>query len=353
MTDQELRRLAGSVVMAGFRGLTAKPDSDIHRQIRDLHLGGVILFDFDTPTGAPGRNIASPDQLRELATQLQSAADAPLLIAIDQEGGKVARLNPRNGHAEFASHAELGGRNDVSETRATSGQIAETLAGAGVNVNFAPVVDLNLNPQNPIVGALDRSFGADADTVTRHAREFIATHHDLGITCAIKHFPGHGSSTTDTHTDATDVTASFQPSELEPYRALIGEGVVDMVMVGHLTHKTYDANLPASLSEKMIDGLLRGQLGFDGVVVTDDMDMVACAKEHSLARRVALALNAGVDLLLFGNNLTYDAERPRQVVDAVVSAVRGGTVAPERLKHHAERVDRLRRRPGGRPSRQR
>ena len=343
------------MVMVGFRGLTAEPDSDMHRHIRENHIAGVILFDEHVPTGEQemrnaecgmrkevSRNIASPEQLRELTAELHAASEPLLLIAIDQEGGQVARLNAQNGFPQFPSHAEMGEKFEPAETQLTASHIAKALAEAGVNVNFAPVVDLNINPRNPIIGAQERSFSDDANVVAAHARSFIAGHRAHGVATAIKHFPGHGSSTADTHLSAVDVTESFRDSELMPYRCLINEGVVDVVMVGHLQHRSFDPELPASLSAKMIDGLLRLEIGFDGVVVTDCLDMAAAAEDYSLQERVTLALNAGVDLLLFGNNLAYDPDRPTQVVDAVVAAVRAGDVPEECLRQHVDRIDRLR-----------
>ncbi len=342
MSKNELRQLAGSVVMVGFRGLSAEPDSDIHRDLRENHFAGVILFDEHVQTGEHDRNIASPEQLRALTAELQAASGPLLLIAIDQEGGQVARLNSQNGFRQFPSHAEMGEKFEPPETQLTASYIAKTLAGIGVNVNFAPVVDLNINPRNPIIGVQGRSFSNDPTVVTDHARSFIAGHREHGVATAIKHFPGHGSSTADTHLSAVDVTESFKDSELSPYRCLINEGVVDMVMVGHLLHRGLDPDGPASLSARMIDGLLRREMGFDGVVVTDGLDMAAIAEHYSLPERVTLALNAGVDLLLFGNNLLYDPDRPTQVVDAVVAAVRAGEVSEECLSQHVDRIDRLR-----------
>lgn len=342
MTGSELRTLAGSVVMVGFRGLTAGPATRIHDQIRDLNLAGVILFDLDAETRQRPRNIAEPSQLRRLTDQLQQAASHRLLIAVDQEGGQVARLNPRSGFPAFPSHAEMREKLDSSETRLVASQMARILAEAGINLNFAPVVDLNINPQNPIIGSRGRSFSSDPGRVTDYARAFIAGHHQRDILTALKHFPGHGSSICDSHVTLTDITDTFNDAELLPYRRLLTDGVVDMVMVGHLLHRGYDARLPASLSSSWIEGLLRREMGFDGVVLTDDLDMAGVAETHSLQQRVALALNAGVDLLLFGNNLHYDQDRPDQVVEAVVSAVESGRISEDCLSLHASRVERLR-----------
>ncbi len=333
--------------MVGFRGLTASPGTLIHRQIRELDLAGVVLFDEDASTLQQGRNIVRAAQTRELTTQLQAASRQHLLIAIDQEGGQVARLNPSNGFPQFPSHAEMGEKFEPGETRLTASRMGKMLADVGINVNFAPVVDLNLNPQNPIIGALGRSFSDQPDIVTDHARAFIAGHHEHGIATAIKHFPGHGSSFADSHRTAVHITETFDDRELIPYRRLIVEGIIEVVMVGHLLHGGYDPELPASLSSNVINGLLRRELGFDGVVVSDDLDMAAVAHPYSLHERVALALNAGVDLLLFGNNVSYHPNRPTEVLEAIIAAVAAGDVSEDCLRRHAQRVDRLRARLSG------
>ncbi len=180
MTTNEIRKLAGRVVMIGFRGTEAGPDTLIATQIRELRPAGVILFDIDTPTGRAGRNIVSPEQVTTLCSQLR-AIDPALLIAIDQEGGQVARLHARNGFRSWPTHSELGRRSSAEETTFVSTQIAELLIRLGINFNLAPVVDLNLNPHSPIIGSLGRSFGADAQLVTTHARAWIDGHRKHGV----------------------------------------------------------------------------------------------------------------------------------------------------------------------------
>jgi beta-N-acetylhexosaminidase len=346
MIDRELITLAGGVVMAGFRGTTAGAGSAIARQVRDLQLAGVILFDRDAALGTGGRNITGPVQLAELARELR-AARRDLLIAVDQEGGRVARLNPGCGFAAFPGHAALGAGRDPASTHHAAAAIAAECAAAGINVNFAPVVDLNTHPANPIIGALGRSFSADPQAVAAHAAAFIDAHRAHGVLTALKHFPGHGSSRGDTHLQSVDITATFDERELLPYRELIAADRADMIMAGHLTHRDLDAQLPASLSPQIIGRLLRCELGFGGVVVTDCLEMAAISGRYALRESVSLALNAGVDLLLFGNNSAlYSEDKPEQVVAAVIDAVRRGDVSPGQLRQHAERVQALARRRG-------
>ncbi len=333
--------------MIGFRGLSAGPDTEIHRLIREYNFAGVLLFDEHVTTDSYERNISSPDQLTKLTAELQQAAAQPLLIAVDQEGGQVARLNPRNGFAQHPSHAEMGEMFEPAETRLAAAHIAQTLAEVGINVNFAPVVDLNIDPANPIIGALGRSFSPDPNVVIDHTRAFLAGHRDRGVLTTLKHFPGHGSSAADSHLTEADITDTFVDSELTPYRQLIGEGQVDLVMVGHLLHRGFDPELPASLSNRMINDLLRDEMGFAGVVVTDDLDMAGVTGRGTLGDRVTLALNAGVDLLLFGNNLVYDPDRPAQVVDAIVQALQAGDISEEGLRQQADRIGVLRSRLSG------
>ncbi len=193
--------------MVGFRGLDVNSNSPIIRDIFDRHIGGVILFDYDVPTSTPIRNIESPAQLKRLTAKLQAASLIPLLIAIDQEGGKVCRLKQSSGFPPTLSTQYLGSINDLSLTRRHAARTAKILAHLGINLNLAPVVDLDVNPDNPIIGRLGRSFSADPQVVTAHAAEFIKAHREHSVLCALKHFPGHGSSTGDSHLGLTNVTS--------------------------------------------------------------------------------------------------------------------------------------------------
>ena len=187
--------------------------------------------------------------------------------------------------------------------------MAKTLAAAGINHNLAPVVDINSNPANPVIGALGRSFSADPAVVIAQARAFIEAHHAHDVTTTLKHFPGHGSSQADSHLGLVDVSATWQRDELEPYRVLIGEGIVDTVMTAHVFNTQLDPTYPATLSKATITGILRDELGFDGVVITDDMNMQAITSQYGFEQAAVLAVQAGADLLAYGNNLVYDPRR--------------------------------------------
>jgi beta-N-acetylhexosaminidase len=341
-----LRERIGQMIIAGFRGLEAGPGRLIAEDIAERHLGGVVLFARDVPANSPTRNIESPEQVLALTAQLQSYAATPLLIAVDQEGGLVARLDERHGFPATRSAAELGARDDVDVTYEAGAAIAATLAEAGINLNFAPVVDLNVNPANPVIGALGRSFSADPEAVARHAAAFIRGHRERGVITTLKHFPGHGSSTADSHLGFVDVTDTWSDIELEPYRRLLGEGLVDLVMTAHVFNANLDPTYPATLSHATITGLLRGDLGYGGAVVSDDLQMAAITSQFGFETAVLAAIDAGIDLLLFGNNLVYDETIVARVIDLVEGFVAGGLISEARIDQSYARIMALKAKAG-------
>lgn len=341
-SEAELRRQIGQMIVAGFRGYEAGPDSEIARAVRDLQIGGVIYFDRDVPTGTNRRNIQSPVQLKALSAQLQSYAKTPLLITIDQEGGQVSRLKEQYGFSRTVSAAFQGRQNDPGETFAWATGTAETLAEAGINVNFAPCVDVNVNPKCPVIGARGRSFSSDPETVIRHAEMWVAAHYKKEVVTALKHFPGHGSSRTDSHLGLTDITDTWQREiELQPYEHFIGLGhqMQGMIMVGHLVHRRIDPDYPASLSRIWITDILRGQLGYDGLVVTDDMNMGAIVDHYSLERALELSINAGVDLIILGNNgPKFEPDLTQRAIELIYGLVQAGKISPERIEEANGRI---------------
>jgi len=331
----------GQMLMVGFRG-TELQGNPFLRTLRDLNLGGVILFDRDVPTQSPIRNIVSPQQVQILIAQLQTLSEVRLLIAIDQEGGRIARLKARHGFSTTPSQAELGRLDDEKETRSSAREVGELLVDLGINVNFAPVLDLAVNPDNPIIAALERSYGADADLVERHARWTIEEFHRAGLLSAVKHFPGHGASKEDSHLGLPDVTNLWSETELEPFSTLISEQLPDLVMMAHLYNAEWDETYPATLSSAVITGILRQQLGFEGVVVSDDMKMGAIAQNYSLEESIELAVKAGVDILLFGNNSSsYDPQIARKAFDILKDLVERGTLSRDRIQQSYQRISNL------------
>ncbi len=336
-----LDSLIGQMLMLGFRGESAGEENPVLREIRSGRLGGIILFDRDVVTGEPGGNIRSPSQLRELTRRLQEAAPEPLLIAIDQEGGKVSRLRKERGFPEFPSAQSLGETGSQALSREVARNTARTLASCGVNFNLAPVVDLASNPDNPVIARYGRSFSAAPATVARHAREVILGHRQEGVLCALKHFPGHGSSGKDSHLEMVDVTRSWAEEELSPYRRLIAEGLAEAVMTAHVFNARLDPQYPATLSVSTIGGLLRRDMGFEGVVISDDMQMAAISRHYGLEKALELAINAGVDLLLFANTNSDRLIDAPTAVGTIRRLVESGRVHPRRIAEAAERVRRM------------
>lgn len=341
-----LDAMIGQLVMVGFRGTALKENDSIVHDLRAHRIGSVVLFDYDVPTKTLGRNIQSPQQVKALCAALQAHASTRLLIAIDQEGGKVARLKERYGFAPSVSQQYLGALNDVNVTRQHALGTARMLAEVGINLNLAPVVDLNTNPNNPIIGKVERSFSADPEVVTTHARAVIQAHHQFRVLTTLKHFPGHGSSRDDSHLGFVDVTATWTRAELEPYARLIATGECDAVMTAHVFHAQLDPVFPATLSKPIITGLLREQLGFDGVVISDDLQMGAIADHYGVETAIERALDAGVDILAFANNSSYDETIAARAVATIKRLVQEGKLPPARIEQSYRRVMRLKARVG-------
>lgn len=345
LPDSMLRRCAARMLMVGFRGDSITEESDAARYVRDLGVGGIILFDIDLTGSAKigSRNITEKSRLARLTADLRREAHRNLLIAIDQEGGTVRRLRPEYGFLPAVSAEYLGKINNRDTTFAHAERIAAEMDEVGLNVNLAPSVDVNVNPECPVVGALHRSFSGDTAVVVQNATWTIEAHRCHGVLCALKHFPGHGSSASDSHYGLTDVTDTWQPYELAPFRKLIRSGEVDMIMTAHIFNRKIDPDYPATLSKIFIDGILRRDLGFDGVVLTDDMYMQGIIDNYSVEDAIVLAINAGADMIVAGNNIStgYEPERPFQLVDMIVEAVKDGRIPIERLLESNRRIDNL------------
>ncbi|PID58659.1 glycoside hydrolase family 3 [candidate division KSB3 bacterium] len=336
-----LERQIGQMLLVGFRGLELTTHSPIFEDLHTRHLGGVILFDYDSALKSPCRNIQSRDQLRALLQALSESASGPLLLSIDQEGGRVSRLKERFGFRPTVSARFLGERNSLELTTQYAGQTAGLLKDLGFNLNLAPVVDLHLNSASPAINAVERSFSRDPDTVIAHAGAWIREHRQQGILCALKHFPGHGSADQDTHHGFVDVSNSWLAEELIPYRALIREGLADLIMTAHIFQAGLDPKWPATLSEKIIGGLLRRELAYHGVVLSDDLQMKAISSHYSLETVIYQAINAGVDILTFGNNLTYDAQVVPKAIAIIKDLVAQKAVSEQRIGESFQRICRL------------
>lgn len=339
-----LEQKIAQMLMVGFRGTALDESNYIVRDIRTYGIGGVILFDRDAMLKTYGRNITSPAQLKALTASLRALSATPLFIAVDQEGGKVCRLKENCGFPPTVTAQYLGTLNNPTITRMCADSIAATLAENGLNMNFAPVVDLNVNPASPAIGALERSFSVDPAVVETHARIFVETHDRNRVATCFKHFPGHGSATTDTHLGFVDVTDTWSEIELEPYRVLISEGNCRMVMTAHVFNRKIDPDLPATLSKPFITGMLREMLAFDGVVVTDDLQMKGLTQFFDYKTIVEKSILAGVDIILVSNNLDYDPEVVPSTIDHVKALIREGKITGERIDKSYQRIMALKQR---------
>ncbi len=330
--------IAGLLVV-GFRGTSLDQAGWVRRALTRDGLGGVILFDRDQLTGGR-RNIVSPAQVRRLTRDLRAAAPGRgIIVAVDQEGGLVTRLGPAHGFPAVASEATIG-RGTAAAARSWAKTIASTLADAGINLNMAPVVDLDVNPSSPAIGALDRSFSADPDVVVAMATIEIEAHHAAGVRTTLKHFPGIGSSTTNTDFGVADVTRTWSRTELQPFRRLVSAGLADVVMAGHVVNGQIDERRPASLSRGTLD-MLRGDVGWKGIVVTDDLQAAAITRKFGADEAILLALEAGNDLLLLANQQVYEPGVVKSVVSTVLGAVAHGRIPGARIEEAFARVQAL------------
>jgi len=337
----------GQMLLIGFRGESL--DDETRAMLKEIAPGAVILFDYDGPSGGEQvRNIVSPEQLKALTAALQAASERPLLIAIDAEGGFVNRLKEEYGfEPPLPSHLTLGA-GTLSETESLAGASARQLSDLGINWNLAPVVDVNVFPESPAIGYWERSFSDDPALVADHAAAFVRAHRDQGVVSTLKHFPGHGSAVGDTHLGVTDVTESFiREAELAPYRQLIDDGYDDVVMTAHVVNRHLDPSArPATLSRPIVTDLLRGELGFGGVILSDDMQMGAILEEYSLETAATEAIKAGVDVILIANQNMYDVDHVRRIKAAIIAAVEQLEISRERIDDSVERILALKRKYG-------
>ncbi|MER9412371.1 glycoside hydrolase family 3 protein [Mesorhizobium sp. M0589] len=336
--DATLRQMIGQMVLVGFLG--SEPDADgyarVVGQAKEGKITGVIYL---------GRNIDSLRQVRQLNEGLQRFAATPLLIAVDQEGGRIQRLTGAIGFKETPSESTVAKSMSPAKAAAIYQNLASALSDLGFNLNLAPVVDLNVNPANPIIGKLGRSFSADPQTVETYAKVFIEAHRAKGVLTALKHFPGHGSSTKDSHKGMADVSKTWSDKELIPYRNLIASGDVDMVMSAHVINDklSFSDQIPSSLSRATLTGLLRDNMHFKGVVISDDMQMQAITDNISFEDSVLRAVRAGNDILIFANDKHPDPQVPEKVAALLSEEARKDPEMLERIQESYENVMRLKR----------
>ena len=314
--------LAGAVLTTGVPGLRLDPAT--RRELERIRPSGVILF---------RRNVESIGQLRDLTAELHALPSQPL-VSIDHEGGKVVRV------AEpFTDFPPTRAVPDSETAEALGRAIARELASVGIDIDFAPVLDVDSNPANPIIG--DRAFSSDPEQVANLGVAFIRGMQEGGVVPCGKHFPGHGDTDRDSHLELPTVgksRAELDALELVPFRAAIADRV-PMLMTAHVLYPGLDKTNPATLSPAILQGLLRGELGYDGIIVSDDLEMRALSDGCSVPDAAVASLRAGCDWLLICN----DFDNTRQAFDRLVAAIEGGELEPSRLRRSASRIRALHR----------
>ncbi|WP_318614101.1 beta-N-acetylhexosaminidase [Sporosarcina sp. YIM B06819] len=322
--EMTLAEKIGQLLVIGVDGTSFSDEMD--NLIRNYHVGGVIMM---------GRNVSTMQVMLQLMNDMKKANEPnkiPLFMSVDEEGGRVSRLPA--GIAKLPASAKIGKQNDETLSYSAGIYLAEVLHEFGYNMNFAPVLDINSNPKNPVIG--DRSLGADPELV---ARLGVATMHgmmDNGIISVVKHFPGHGDSVVDSHKALPKVETTLERLrnvELVPFQRAIDEGA-DAVMVAHILYPALDRDYPSSMSKAIITGLLRDDMQFDGVVITDDLTMGAIMNDYTIPEAAVQSFIAGSDLLLIVNG--YDNQI--NTVKALMTAIEAGDITEQRLNESVKRI---------------
>jgi beta-N-acetylhexosaminidase len=333
-----LDMMIGQMIMIGIGDFDILDKSAaIFQSLEEGRIGGIILFEKNISIKDPKIN------LKAIIECAQKKSPVPLLVSIDQEGGKVNRLKTKYGFPKTVTAQYLGSLDMLDSTRFYAYQTALTLSGLGFNLNYAPILDVNVNPTNPVIGKIERSYSADYLKVVSHASEVVKMHDSLNIATALKHFPGHGSSRKDTHLGIADVSQTWQMEEVYPYKAMLDSGLVRMIMTAHIVNHVLDsALLPATLSKKIVTDFLRGFLNYDGVVISDDMQMGAISKEYGLEEAIKLSINAGVDMIMFANNVPDSDLVTADIVHKIIrSKVENNEIPIRRIEESYKRISKL------------
>lgn len=340
LPDNQLKEQIGQMIMVGFRGTEASENSDVYKMIKDAKVGGVVLFDYDLPSASFPRNIVNYNQTKKLISDIQKYSATPLFVAVDAEGGNVNRLKQKYGFLPIVSAKTMGQDQTLQTIYAESESLAEELKALGFNMNLAPVVDVNINPENPIIGALGRSFSNDPNKVSELAKIFTENHLKNGVVAVAKHFPGQGSAKEDSHYGISDITNTYRAKELLPYENLNGEGLLKAVMAAHIINKKIDQKYPATMSSVFLQDILRNQIGFNGVIISDDMQMAAITENYKLDDAIVSALNAGIDILTISNNSKngYDPDAALKIRDIIFNAVKNGKINQQKIIDSYNRI---------------
>lgn len=327
-----LDEMIGQMLLVGFDGsdVNSRSFKETLVQLEGNEIGGVIFFE---------KNIKDKKNLEEMTKKI-AAAQKKAFISIDQEGGLVQRLNEKNGSKRYPSAANLVKTGSLTGAYNIYYEMAKELKEMGFNYNFGPCVDLTVNSKS-LIARNERGYSSNPEIVEKYAHEFMKAHNKNGLITSLKHFPGHGSPSGDTHLGFVDATETWNNIELEPYRVLLKDNSAKTVMISHIFNSRLDPKYPATLSYATVTKLLRQNLHYNGVIVTDDLDMGAIKDNYSLEEIVVGAINAGVDILLFSNFKEYNPELVKNIHEIVKNAVKSGKISDTRLKESYDRILRL------------
>ena len=327
---QTIDEKVGQMIIVGFKGdnIKSKEFKKILKFIKNKEISGVILF---------SKNIKNKNDLILMIDKLKTCSDVLAFISIDNEGGYIQRFDFIN----FKSAKEISNLSE-NDARKEYSKMADVLKEIGINFNFAPCVDLAINP-NSIIEKKERSYGADTKNVTKYASIMIEEHNKKNIITSIKHFPGHGSASKDTHKGIVDNTNYFDKKELEPYKNLKKYDNLNTVMISHIFNSDIDENYPASLSEKTIN-LLKNDIGFKGIIVSDDYDMGAIRKNYTLREIVINSINSGIDIMLFSNNIEKnDSSTAKKIHKIIKEEIKKGNIKEENINNSYKKIIELKR----------
>ena len=332
---KNLKQLLHKMLIIGFDGLDILQNDKLITHVKN-GLGGVILFDHYIGDKTKTKNISSPKQVKMLNKSLQNITDSPLIICIDQEGGKVARLKEQKGFIETSSAKTIASLS-IAKARKEYDILASQLSDLEINCNFAPLVDLGINKDSKIIYGSDRTYSDDGETVVKYGEIFMDALTNHNIINVLKHFPGHGSAKGDSHKGFVDISETWDDIELFPYKKLLYK--TNMIMSAHVYNSKLDEKYPSTLSYNTNTKLLREQLGYDGVLVTDDLQMLAIKEHYEKEKAIELAINSGADMLMYCNQLGDDDTD--ETIDMMINLVQSGKISMDRIIEANRRIDKL------------
>ena len=331
-----LKTKIGQMLMMGLTENKGDANNKLYKDVKKGRVGGILIYEKHLTATNTAENLQS------LINAYQAASPIPLFVSIDQEGGLVNRLKPKYGFPPMPSAAYLGSIDNLDSTKFYADTMAYTLFRLGINLNYAPVLDI-YSATNPVLGSRQRTFAADTAIIIKHAAQTIQSHHNYKVNTVVKHFPGHGSSTADSHLGITDVSKTWKPEELTPYKALIEKGLVEAVMTAHIVNTQLEpSKLPATLSKNIMTDLLRKQLNFKGVIFSDDMQMKAISDEYGLEDAIAKAINAGVDVLMFSGNIQGVGSSSAKAITKIIrKLLKQGKISEQSINDSYERIMKM------------